>query len=84
MHIPPGAMGKSGSRNATLASKELFRFRVCQDQCEQPFRVLRFIRHEVLHELFIPRNREKWAHNPLLNFSIHVKVDQIANVNVPT
>ena len=27
---------------------------------------------------------KKWVHNPLLNFSVHTKVDQIASVNVPT
>ena len=27
---------------------------------------------------------EKWVHNPLLNFSVHVKIDQIASVNMPT
>ena len=45
---------------------------------------LRFIRRELLHELFSPRNHEKLAHNPLLNFSVNVKVDQIVIVNAPT
>ena len=30
---------------------------------------LRFFRRELLRELFSPRNRKKWVHNPLLNFS---------------
>ena len=37
-----------------------------------------------LYELFSPRNCEKFAHNPLLNFSVPAKVDQIASVNVFT
>ena len=36
-----------------------------------------WIRHcEPLWELFSPRNREKWVENPLLNFSVHAKLDQ--------
>ena len=42
---------------------------------------LRFFRRELLCELFSPRNRKKWVHNPLLNFSVHAIVDQIAGVN---
>ena len=45
---------------------------------------LRFIRRELLHELFSPRNHEKLVHNPLLNFSVNVKVDQIVILNAPT
>ena len=44
---------------------------------------LRFFRRELLRELFSPRNRKKWVDNPLLNFSVHAIVDQIAGVNVP-
>ena len=44
---------------------------------------LRFFRRELLHELFSPCNRKKWVHNPLLNFSVHTIVDQIAGVNAP-
>ena len=44
---------------------------------------LRFFRRELLRELFSPRNRKKWVDNPLLNFSVHTIVDQIAGVNVP-
>ena len=40
--------------------------------------------YELLHELFSPQNHEKWVHNPLLNFSVHAKVDQMASVNAPT
>ena len=29
-----------------------------------------FIRRELLRKLFSPLNREKWLHNPLLNFSV--------------
>ena len=42
---------------------------------------LRFIRCELLHGLFRQCNHEKWLHNPLLNFSLHAKVDQIASVS---
>ena len=45
---------------------------------------LRFIRHEILRERFSQCNHEKWLHNPILNFSVQAKVDQIASVNVPT
>ena len=58
-----------------------------EDTCEYTLMIyshLRFARHELLHELFSPCNHKKWVHNPLLNFSIHVKVDQIASVNMPT
>ena len=72
MHAPPGAMGKCASQNATLANKELFRV-----PSHLPVN-----RRELLNELFIPRNCEKRVYNLLLNFSIYVKVDQIANVNV--
>ena len=41
---------------------------------------LRFIRRELLPELLSPHNQEKWVHNPLLNFSIQTKVEQIASV----
>ena len=41
------------------------------------------IRPELLSELFSPRNRKKWVHNPLLHFSVHAKVDQIVSVNAP-
>ena len=44
---------------------------------------LRFIRRELLHQLFSPHNHKKWVHNPLQNFSVHAKVDQIASVNAP-
>ena len=43
---------------------------------------LRFIRHELLRELFRPCNCEKWVQNPLLNFLVQVKIDQISSVNV--
>ena len=39
---------------------------------------LRFIRDELLSDLFSPHNYEKWVHKPLLYFSVHAKVDQIA------
>ena len=42
---------------------------------------LRFIMRELLCELFSSHNRKKWVHNPLLNFSVHAIVDQIAGVN---
>ena len=45
---------------------------------------LRFIRHEILRECFSQCIHEKLVHNPLLNFSVQAKVDQIASVNVPT
>ena len=45
---------------------------------------LKFIRRQLLCEIFSPHNCEKWVHNPLLNFSAHTKVDQIASVNAPT
>ena len=63
------------------------------------FRVLshlQFIRQEPLRELFkkmgtqpiielfSPCNQEKWVNNPLLNFLVHAKFDQIASVNAPT
>ena len=35
---------------------------------------LRFIRRELLRELFSPCNHEKWVHNPLLDFSVPAKV----------
>ena len=44
---------------------------------------LRLFRRELLRELFRPRNRKKWVHNPLLNFSVCAIVDQIAGVNAP-
>ena len=44
---------------------------------------LRFFRRELLCELFSPRNRKKWVHNPLLNFSVHAIVEKIAGVNAP-
>ena len=31
---------------------------------------LQFSRCELLRELFSPRNRKKWLHNPFLNYSI--------------
>ena len=37
--------------------------------------IRRFIRNELLRELFSPRNHKKWAHHPLLNFSVHTEVD---------
>ena len=40
---------------------------------------LRFFKRELLLELFSLRNRK----NPLLNFSVHAIVDQIAGVNAP-
>ena len=43
-------------------------------QCEETIR----------REFFSPHNRLKWVHNPLLNFSVHGKVDQIANMNALT
>ena len=45
---------------------------------------LQFIRHELLCELFSPSNRKKLVYNPLFNFSVHTKVDQISSVNVST
>ena len=44
---------------------------------------LRFFSRELLCELFSAGNRKKWVHNPLLNFSVHTIVDQIAAVNAP-
>ena len=44
---------------------------------------LPFIRRELLRELFNPCNHEKLVHNPLLKFSVHIKIDQIASVNAP-
>ena len=45
---------------------------------------LRFIRRDLLRGLFSPHNYKKLVHNPLLNFSVHAKVYEKANVNVPT
>ena len=45
---------------------------------------LRFIRRELLRELFSPRNHKKWVHNPLLNYSVHAKVEKIAGLNIET
>ena len=45
---------------------------------------LKFIRHEILRERFSQCNHEKWLQNPILNFSVQAKVDQIASVNAPT
>ena len=45
---------------------------------------LRRVKCELLHELFSPRNREKWVHNPSLNSSAHAKANQTANANAPT
>ena len=42
------------------------------------------MRCELLYELFSPNYHEKWVHKPLLNFSVHTKVDQIGNVNALT
>ena len=42
-----------------------------------------FFRRELFRELFSQCNRKKWVQNPLLNFSLHAIVDQIAGVNVP-
>ena len=37
-----------------------------------------------LYELFSPHKRKKsWVHNPLLDFSVRRKVDQIVSVNAP-
>ena len=36
---------------------------------------------ELLRELFSPGNHKKLVYNPLLNFSVHAIVDQIADVN---
>ena len=44
---------------------------------------VRFFRRELLRDLFSPRNCKKWVGYPLLNFSVHVIVDQIAGVNAP-
>ena len=44
---------------------------------------LRFVRHGLLRELFSPHNHNKWVHNPLLNFSVHAKVDKITSVDAP-
>ena len=44
---------------------------------------VRFIRRKLLRKLSSPCNCTKWVHNPLLIFSVHAKVDQIASVNVP-
>ena len=41
-----------------------------------------FFRRELFRELFSQCHRKKWVHNPLLNFSVHAIVDQIAGVNV--
>ena len=35
-------------------------------------------------QLFSPCNCKNWVHNPLLNFSVPTKADQIASVNAPT
>ena len=45
---------------------------------------LRFIRRELLCKLFSPRNRKTWVPNPLLNFSVYAKVDQITSLNAFT
>ena len=42
-----------------------------------------FIRRELLPELFGPCNHEKLVYNPLLNFSVEAKIDQIASVSAP-
>ena len=44
---------------------------------------LRFFRRELLREPFSPHNHKKWVHNPLLNFSVHTIVGQIAGLNAP-
>ena len=42
---------------------------------------LRFIRCELLRERFSPKIATKWVHNPLLNYSVHAKVEKIAGLN---
>ena len=44
---------------------------------------LKFIRRDLLPELFSPYNRKMGAH-PLLNFSVQANIDQTVSVNVPT
>ena len=46
--------------------------------------VLFIHRGELLRELFIPHNCEKWVHNPVSKFSVQAKVDQMSSVNAPT
>ena len=43
-----------------------------------------FFSRELLREIVRLCNCEKWVHNPLLSFTVHAKVDQIASINGPT
>ena len=45
---------------------------------------MRSIRRGLLRELFCWCNHENGYYIPLLNFSVHAKIDQIASVNAPT
>ena len=45
---------------------------------------LRFIKHELLHELFSPCNHKKMSTEPIIGLLIPTKVDQIAVANAHT
>ena len=45
---------------------------------------LRFIRCELLCDLFSPCSYKKMGTQPIVELSVHAIVDQIASVNVPT
>ena len=52
-------------------------FYCCTYECNGPFT------HDFIRvNFFSPCKCEKWVHNPLLNISVLVKVEQIASVNV--
>ena len=80
--------GSSGSTDSSIFCQKKKR-KVIHSYCKTEYHVrvhsrLRFIRLELLCELFSPQNYEKWVHNPLFNFPIHAIVDQIVSVNMPT
>ena len=64
-------------------SFDVFFFSIQLENVSRYFTVYSHLRF-IMHELFSPRNCQKWIHNSLLNFLVHVKVNQIANVNAPT
>ena len=41
---------------------------------------LPFIRRELLHDISV-HTIAKWVHNPLLNYSVHAKVEKISGLN---
>ena len=78
-----------GSRNLRHSKHTLEICLLLEDYGKIPIHCVRlnshlwFFRRELLRELFSPCNSKKWVHNPLLNFSVHTIVDQIAGVNAP-